>query len=214
MADLPKYLRHDPDGFKYANNLITADLDSGFSVGGKGIKESPNEEDDPAGYAGALRMYRGGIVVEATQAEWDEAQAQRDAILDPGSKATVRERLVAEVRQELIRSGAVVVLERPAPRAVVEDFKPLGQLQPGEEEDDEWDGDEDRVADVPDEVDNTVHAPLTSSFDIPGYSDPPPSAETRRRKKKVVVKKRDSAAQHSGKTGTETEPKGPGGKVT
>lgn len=225
-TELPEFLQNDPDGLHYQNGLIRADLDTGFSVSGRAIVKTPDSEKESLLHEGALRLFRTGVLTEASRVEYDEQQEAADTF---GDVKIDRKALVEEVLHEAAKSGRFVLgFSSNNPPLDVERKSP-GQLQPGEGlgEDDEFD-ESDRVADdeeadeagLDEDGDPINHPPRTSSFSIPGYSEPGPktrkkrAGEERPRKKKKVgaTKDEETAPPVTTKAGESGKPSG--GKVT
>jgi hypothetical protein len=233
--ELPEFLQNDPEGLHYRNGLIRADLDTGFAVSGRAIVRAPDPDKEPLQHEGAVRLFRAGVITEANRAEYDEQQ-EANSKLDLGDGNTLD---LAEVGKEVLLkaiSEGRFVLGATSVNPPVEDRdqKSPGQLQPGEGvgEDEEFD-ESDRVADdeeadergKDEEGEPLVYPPRTSSFSIPGYSEPGPKTRKKRaaargedpdrpRKKKKAGATKDEGASAPVSTKTGESDKSSGAKVT
>ncbi len=99
-----KFVKHP----EWRTGMVTADVDTGFQVGGGAIVPVPDAETHPDAHASAVRLLRSGLIEPASQAEWDEHQETNAP--DHAVREAIRDELV---QQQAVPAGAYAFARHP-----------------------------------------------------------------------------------------------------
>jgi len=189
-----KFVKHP----EWRTGMVTADVDTGFQVGGGAIVPVPDAETHPDAHASAVRLLRSGLIEPASQAEWDEHQETNAP--DHAVREAIRDELV---QQQAVPAGAYAFARHPVAGGLATptaEVRPPNQLQPGEGQGEDWDADEDRVGvpDISHPADEQRQASTHANQEDPDHVRRQALAAKRRAKKSAGASGKESGGKESG----------------